>query len=123
REMRSGRRAPLSADVAHEAAPRRARSLRALGILIARYTKIKLRDSVSTAILLLQAPLIGVLLGLVFGDQKPAAPAWCYGALDELRALAGQDIDLSGLPERILPATDRAPALFFMVVSAIWFGT
>jgi len=78
---------------------------------------------VSTAILLLQAPLIGVLLGLVFGDQKPAAPAWCYGALDELRALAGQDIDLSGLPERILPATDRAPALFFMVVSAIWFGT
>lgn len=122
-QMRSGRRSPLGAPETEPPQVLRSRSRRALGMLIARYTTIKLRDSVSTAILLLQAPLIGVLLGLVFGKQRPAAPAWCFGALDELRAMSGAEIDFSGLPERILPVVDRSAALFFMVVSAIWFGT
>ena len=32
----------------------------------------------------LQAPIIGVLLALVFGGQKTAIPFWCLGALQEL---------------------------------------
>ena len=37
--------------------------------------------SAGTAIMLAQAPIIGVLLALVFGGQKEAIPYWCLGAL------------------------------------------
>ena len=52
--------------------------------LVSRYFKVKMRDVGGTAIMLLQAPIIGVLLALVFGGQKDAIPFWCLGALQEL---------------------------------------
>ena len=43
-------------------------------LLLGRYFKVKVRDVGGTAIMLLQAPIIGVLLALVFGGQKDAIP-------------------------------------------------
>lgn len=56
--------------------------------LVSRYFKVKLRDKVSTAILLLQAPIIAALIALVFDD----------------------------------PFEERVPALFILVIAAIWLG-
>lgn len=104
--------------------PRRRRPRGQLRLLLDRYFKIKLRDRVGTAILLLQAPLIGVLLALVFGLQKEAIPYWCLGALEELsRKSTRLAEDSSRILESMQPTTDHAGALFFLVVAAVWFGT
>ena len=77
-----------------------------------------------TAIMLLQAPIIGVLLAVVFGGQKAAVPAWCLGALQELRASATRR-RARRRPARTgwQPTTDHTAAIFFLVVAAVWFGT
>jgi hypothetical protein len=94
-----------------------------LSLLLSRYLKIKLRDRVGMAILLLQAPLIAVLLALVFGGQAPAVPVWCLGALEALSPEASSP-HLSGVLSGPLASTrDNAGALFFLVISAVWFGT
>ncbi len=50
-------------------------------LLLSRYFKVKVRDVGGTLIMLLQAPIIGLLLALVFGGQREAIPYWCLGAL------------------------------------------
>lgn len=106
------------------ALPRRRRPRGQLRLLVQRYFKIKLRDRIGTAILLLQAPLIGVLLALVFGLQKKAVPYWCLGALKELSTESSQVIEgASDILESMEPTADHAGALFFLVVAAVWFGT
>jgi ABC-type multidrug transport system ATPase subunit/pSer/pThr/pTyr-binding forkhead associated (FHA) protein len=133
-KMYSGQRAIGQAEGAkpggsfHRALPP---YFRQLGLLISRYYKVKVRDRAGTAIMLLQAPIIGALLCLVFGPQKPQAPPWCLAALQGLKALAGGDA--SGDPAKAAEAMaditkghdvkDISGSLFFMVVSAIWFGT
>lgn len=103
---------------------RRDRPRRQLSLLLSRYLKIKLRDRVGTTILLLQAPLIGVLLSLVFGSQKPAVPYWCLGALSQLGKKTGSALQNSGdLLAKLTPTQDHAGAIFFLVVAAVWFGT
>lgn len=122
--MFSGPRAP---DFQQEERPslRRRESPRGqLRLLLRRYLRIKTRDRVGTAILLLQAPLIGVLLALVFGLQKDAIPYWCMGALEQLakeseRVRSGAESLISSL----VPAADRSAAIFFLIVAAVWFGT
>jgi hypothetical protein len=94
------------------------------GLLFSRYFKIKARDVGGTAIMLLQAPIIGVLLALVFGGQKDAIPYWCLGAMQELatksNALgAGSDEVLKNMQA----TPDNAGSIFFLVVAAVWFGT
>lgn len=44
--------------------------LRQLEVLVKRHATRKLRDEINLAVLLLQAPLIGALIGLVMGDEK-----------------------------------------------------
>ncbi|HPB99032.1 MAG TPA: FHA domain-containing protein, partial [Polyangiaceae bacterium] len=48
-----------------------------LRLLMSRYFTVKWRDRSGTAIMFLQAPIIGVLLALVFGGQKDSIPYWC----------------------------------------------
>lgn len=104
--------------------PNRAHPKGQLGLLLARYFKIKSRDTVGTAILMLQAPLIGVLLSLVFAKMKPAVPYWCLGALSELAKKNGRSFNAAGEAlSQIEPTSDHAGALFFLVVAAVWFGT
>jgi ABC-type multidrug transport system ATPase subunit len=94
-----------------------------LGLLLSRYFKVKMRDVGGTSIMLLQAPIIGALLALVFGGQKDAAPFWCVGALQELMKRSGTQGNVADLLARMTPTTDHTGAIFFMVVSAVWFGT
>jgi ABC-type multidrug transport system ATPase subunit/predicted component of type VI protein secretion system len=69
--------------------------LHQLSTLCRRYLTIKLKDRVGTAILLAQAPVIGLLVDLVFAPGK-------HGAMNRLEHMPF--------------------ALFLLVISAIWFG-
>jgi len=122
--MFSGPRAPEFQAEVRPALRHRERPRGQLRLLLRRYLRIKTRDRVGTAILLLQAPLIGVLLALVFGLQKDAIPYWCMGALEQLakqseRVRTGTESLISSLA----PAADRSGAIFFLIVAAVWFGT
>src|SRR5688572_2108757 len=122
--MFSGPRAPDFETQGRTSLRRRESPRGQLRLLLRRYLRIKTRDRVGTAILLLQAPLIGVLLALVFGLQKDAIPYWCMGALEQLakqseRVKSGTESLISSL----VPAADRSGAIFFLVVAAVWFGT
>ncbi len=108
----------------HGKLPGRASSHGQLTLLIQRYLKVKLRDRVGTAILLLQAPLIGVLLSLVFWGQKPAVVYWCLGALNELAQTSSQISEASDhLLAQLTKTQDNTGAIFFLVIAAVWFGT
>lgn len=93
-------------------------------LLLSRYFKVKIRDVGGTAIMLLQAPIIGILLAFVFGGQSKTLPFWCIGALQELkRKSGGGGGDLNAILAQMTSTIDHAAAMFFLVVSAIWFGT
>ncbi|HEY5955504.1 MAG TPA: ATP-binding cassette domain-containing protein, partial [Polyangiaceae bacterium] len=122
--MYSGRRA-VGAGTAQQGVPKqRPQTKGQLGLLFGRYMKTKLRDSSGTAIMLLQAPIIGVLLAAVFGGQKAAIPYWCLGALQELSRRAGGGVESGDqLLRNMKVTTDHTAAMFFLVVAAVWFGT
>jgi len=85
---------------------------------------VKIRDGLGAAIMFLQAPVIGILLSIVFGAQKPSVPYWCLGALQELSTKTNMDQGATtNLLGSMLPTTDHTGAMFFVVVSCIWFGT
>jgi ABC-type multidrug transport system ATPase subunit/pSer/pThr/pTyr-binding forkhead associated (FHA) protein len=92
------------------------------GLLMARYFKTKVRDVGGTVIMLAQAPVIGLLLAAVFGWQDHATPAWCLGALQEIAKRTGEKVsgDLFG---KLQTTQDHSGAIFFLVVTAVWFGT
>ena len=93
-------------------------------LLFGRYFKIKMRDVGGTAIMLLQAPIIGMLLALVFGGQKDAIPYWCLGALQELaRKSGGVGDGLTQTLNSMQTTPDHSGSIFFVVVAAVWFGT
>ncbi len=95
-----------------------------LRLLLDRYFRVKKRDVGGSAIMLLQAPVIGVLLALVFGGQEPAAPYWCLGALQQLAARSGEKLEATSQLLESMPATsDNTAAIFFLSVAAVWFGT
>jgi hypothetical protein len=72
----------------------------------------------------LQAPIIGVLLWLVFGGQTSAVPYWCLGALQELSKKSDMGgANTQNLLNSMQPTTDHTAAMFFVVVSCVWFGT
>jgi hypothetical protein len=71
----------------------------------------------------LQAPIIGLLLALVFGGQKAAIPYWCLGALQELSKRAGGLGQTNDLLANMNATRDNSGAAFFLVVGAVWFGT
>ncbi|MCA9595487.1 MAG: FHA domain-containing protein [Myxococcales bacterium] len=93
------------------------------GLLLSRYFKVKVRDVSGTAIMLLQAPIIGFLLALVFGGQKDAIPYWCLGALQELGRRSGGLGNTNDLLTKMQTTPDHSGAAFFLVVAAVWFGT
>jgi hypothetical protein len=94
------------------------------GLLFSRYLRVKSRDVAGTAIMLAQAPIIGVLLALVFGGQKDAIPYWCLGALQELgRRSGGLGDNVNQMLSNMQTTPDHAGSIFFLVVAAVWFGT
>ena len=69
--------------------------------LVTRGLRVKLKDTWNTGVLLLQAPLIAILLGLVFGPT-----------LSE-KVVVGNFADVSRA---------TATTMFFLGISALWFG-
>ena len=122
-QMYSGRRA-VGTEPAAKGVPHRAdvALFHQLILLISRYWKVKIRDRAGAAIMFLQAPIIGFMLWFVFGPQKSSVPFWCVGALQELATKNGQNAGPE-LLSRMQPTTDHTAALFFVVVSCVWFGT
>jgi ABC-type multidrug transport system ATPase subunit/pSer/pThr/pTyr-binding forkhead associated (FHA) protein len=122
-QMYSGRRA-VGTEPAARGVPHRpdVALVSQLMLLISRYWKVKLRDRAGAAIMFLQAPIIGFMLWFVFGPQKASVPFWCVGALQELARKNGS-AGGSELLSKMSPTTDHTAALFFVVVSCVWFGT
>lgn len=123
RKMYSGRREIGTGQGQRGIPPGRSATRGQLGLLLSRYFKIKVRDVSGLVIMLAQAPIIGVLLAIVFGWQEKAIPAWCLGALSELGQRAGKSGEVNNVVEKMIPTADNTAAIFFLVVSAIWFGT
>jgi len=122
-EMYTGRRAVGAGSSQPPVARTRPPTRGQFGLLLSRYFKVKFRDGMGTAIMLLQAPIIGVLLAVVFGGQKDAIPFWCLGALQELGQRSGGLNQSDGMLSGMRPTPDHAGAIFFLVVAAVWFGT
>jgi ABC-type multidrug transport system ATPase subunit/pSer/pThr/pTyr-binding forkhead associated (FHA) protein len=122
--MYSGRRA-VGTGQTQQGVPRtRPKTSGQFGLLLSRYFKVKVRDVGGTAIMLLQAPIIGGILALVFGGQKDAIPYWCLGAMQELSQKAGALGDGTGDVLKTMQRTpDHSGAIFFLVLAAVWFGT
>jgi ABC-type multidrug transport system ATPase subunit len=122
--MYSGRREVGAGSTAAPVPGRRPQTKGQFGQLFGRYFRIKRRDVGGTAIMLLQAPVIGVLLALVFGGQEDAIPYWCLGAIQDLGTRSGElkevSADLLGSMQKM---SDNTAAIFFVAVAAVWFGT
>ncbi|WP_437736644.1 ATP-binding cassette domain-containing protein [Sorangium sp. So ce1335] len=123
RRMYSGRREIGTGQGQRGIPAGRATTKGQLGLLLSRYFKVKIRDIGGTLIMLLQAPIIGILLAIVFGGQEKAIPAWCLGALQELGRRAGGGDQSSEVLKGMEATTDHTAAIFFLVVAAVWFGT
>jgi ABC transport system ATP-binding/permease protein len=123
-QMFSGRRA-VGTEPAARGVPHRAdvALFNQLLLLMSRYWKIKVRDRAGAAIMFLQAPVIGLMLAFVFAGQKEAVPFWCLGALQELGRKVQSSQGSTDLLSRMLATKDNTAAMFFVVVSAVWFGT
>jgi ABC-type multidrug transport system ATPase subunit/pSer/pThr/pTyr-binding forkhead associated (FHA) protein len=125
RNMFSGKR-QVGAGTESAAVPmRRPNTQGQFSQLLSRYLKIKARDVGGMAIMLLQAPIIGALLALVFGKQKEAIPFWCLGAIQELASRSGDVNEGAGgnLLKSMHATQDNTVAIFFVAVTAVWFGT
>lgn len=123
-QMYSGRRSVGTEPAARGVPHRPSVALFAqLMLLMSRYWKVKIRDRAGAAIMFLQAPIIGVMLAFVFAGQQKAVPFWCLGALQELGKKVQSSQGSTDLLARMLPTNDHTAAMFFVVVSAVWFGT
>ncbi len=122
--MYAGRRA-VGTDVATRGTRQRARTplMRQLRLLMSRYWKVRIRDRAGAAIMFLQAPIIGIMLAIVFGGQKNAIPFWCLGALQEIAKKSSGGAGTTNLLNEMHPTNDHTAAMFFVVVSCVWFGT
>lgn len=123
-KMYSGRRAVGVGSQQQGVPQRKPPTSGQFSLLVSRYMKTKMRDVSGTSIMLLQAPIIGVLLAAVFGGQKPAIPYWCLGALQDLSTRSGgTNGSSSDILQKMQSTSDNSAAIFFLVVAAVWFGT
>jgi ABC-type multidrug transport system ATPase subunit/pSer/pThr/pTyr-binding forkhead associated (FHA) protein len=121
-KMYSGRRAVGHQEGQRGVPERRASTRGQFRLLFSRYFKTKWRDRIGTGILFLQAPIIGILLALVFGGMNEEVPAWCLGALNQIGQRTNQKIE-GEIFGKLSTTQDHTGAIFFLVISAIWFGT
>jgi ABC-type multidrug transport system ATPase subunit/pSer/pThr/pTyr-binding forkhead associated (FHA) protein len=123
-QMYSGKRSVGTGSAQQPVPSRQSQTKGQFSLLLGRYFKVKVRDVGGTAIMLAQAPIIGILLALVFGLQKDAIPYWCLGALQDLaRRSGGFGETTNEMLSTMQPTPDNAGAVFFLVVAAVWFGT
>ena len=121
--MYSGRRAVGAGDQPQGIGRTRPATSGQFGLLFSRYLRVKARDVSGTAIMLAQAPIIGILLALVFAGQKDAIPYWCLGALEQLVKKSGEAMSNTDALNGMVATADHTGPIFFLVVAAVWFGT
>jgi ABC transport system ATP-binding/permease protein len=128
RKMYTGTRQP--GNPSGSRAPSRAKVplLRQFGLLFRRYATVKRRDRAGTAILLAQAPIIGVLLALVFSAPAKTPNMWCQQYVRVLESTAvksGEALAPACLQdtERFVPVADFGGAIYLLAIAALWFGT
>jgi ABC-type multidrug transport system ATPase subunit/pSer/pThr/pTyr-binding forkhead associated (FHA) protein len=97
-------------------------------LLLQRYAKIKKRDKAGSAVMLAQAPIIGILLALVFYNNAKAPNMWCRMTIERVENAArvgGELLDPACVtnPTRFLSVADYSGTLFFLAIASIWFGT
>jgi ABC-type multidrug transport system ATPase subunit/pSer/pThr/pTyr-binding forkhead associated (FHA) protein len=123
--MYSGHRA-VGQEAAARGTPHRApvALFHQLRLLMSRYWKVKIRDRAGAAIMFLQAPVIGIMLAMVFAGQKASIPFWCLGAIQDLaNRRADAAANTADFLKSMKPTADHTAAMFFVVVSCVWFGT
>ena len=129
RKMYSGAREPGTPSASR--APSRAKVplLRQFWLLFKRYATVKRRDVSGTLILLAQAPIIGVLLAVVFSNPAKMPNLWCEQFVQTAEAaamkkgaalVAGCNLQDMG---RFTKVADFGGAVFFLAIAALWFGT
>jgi hypothetical protein len=124
RKMYSGRREIGTGAGQRGLPPGRSKTSGQLRLLVSRYFKVKVRDVSGLLIMLLQAPIIGTLLAVVFGGADEAVPGWCLAAMQQLSSKAQGPAEAGAAVLKDMKATtDSTSAIFFLVVAAIWFGT
>jgi ABC transport system ATP-binding/permease protein len=122
--MYSGRRQVGGSKGGAALPKRRPRTRGQFWLLFSRYFNVKRRDVGGMAIMLLQAPIIGLLLAAVFGGQKESIPHWCLGAMKELASrLGAPGRSVSDLLESMAVTSDHTAAIFLTAIAACWFGT
>ena len=124
-KMYSGPRA-VGTEPAAKGVPSRASVavLRQMSLLMSRYWKVKIRDRAGAIIMFAQAPIIGIMLAFVFGGQRDAIPFWCLGALQDLASRnASASNSINSVLSQMKTTNDHTAAMFFVVVSCVWFGT
>ncbi|APR86841.1 ABC transporter ATP-binding protein [Minicystis rosea] len=128
RKMYSGARQPGTPSASR--APSRAKVplLRQFWLLFQRYAIVKRRDRAGTAILLLQAPIIGILLALVFFDPAKMPNMWCQQFVQSVEGAAmkkGAQLVPACVQDmsRFTKVADFGGAIFFLAIAALWFGT
>jgi ABC-type multidrug transport system ATPase subunit len=128
RKMYSGARQPGTPSATRAPSRARAPLLLQLWLLFKRYATVKRRDRSGTAILLAQAPIIGVLLAVVFANPAKMPNLWCQQFLQSAEAAA---MKKGALPPpgclqdlgRFTRVADFGGAIFFLAIAALWFGT
>jgi len=100
-DQRAGRHPPASVPAAPVGKRQRAFGLLQWWTLVGRAWNIKIRDRMNTAILMAQAPIIALLIALVFGSEagkEAAAENWAT------------------------VANAASTTIFLMALAALWFG-
>jgi ABC-type multidrug transport system ATPase subunit len=127
RKMFTGAREPGKPSASRAPEKLRVQYLRQFWLLFKRYATVKRRDRVGSAILLAQAPIIGVLLAVVFSDPARMPNLWCQQLLQRAETVAAK---AGGVSPACLADVTRFPnvadfssAIFFLTVAALWFGT
>ena len=128
RKMYSGSRQPGTAGGNRPARRATVPWVRQFRLLLERYAIVKQRDRVGITIMLAQAPIIGVLLAMVFAHPARSPNMWCRFYVERLELAArraGTMLDPACLQNvaRFPDVSDFAGAIFFLSVAAIWFGT
>jgi hypothetical protein len=128
RKMYTGARQPGTPSGTR--APSRARVplFRQFWLLLKRYATVKRRDRAGTAILLAQAPIIGVLLAAVFSEPVKMPHPWCQQFVQAIEGSAlkgGVPVAPDCLQDmaRFPKIADFGSAIFLLGVAALWFGT
>jgi ABC-type multidrug transport system ATPase subunit len=128
RKMYSGARQPGTPSASR--APSRATVplVQQFILLLKRYATVKWRDKAGISILFAQAPIIGILLAMVYVDPTKMPNMWCQQFVQGIESAAmkkGAPVAAACFQDmsRFTKVGNFSGAIFFLAIAALWFGT